>query len=66
VQDRGAVSAIKQVQALYDYTAQAEGDLDFKAGDIINVLDDSDPSGWWRGELNGREGVFPSNYVQPL
>jgi len=20
---------------------------------------------WWRGETDGRQGVFPSNYVEP-
>jgi hypothetical protein len=24
-----------------------------------------DPSGWWMGELNGRRGMFPSNFCQP-
>jgi len=62
----GTQGVLRQVRALYDYAPQAEGDLEFKAGDVINVLDDSDPSGWWRGEVNGKEGVFPSNYVQNL
>jgi len=25
-----------------------------------------DPSGWWRGRLRGKEGLFPNNYVQKL
>ena len=24
-----------------------------------------DDAGWWEGELNGRKGLFPSNYVEP-
>lgn len=31
-------------------------------GDVIEVLGEEE-EGWWRGMLNGREGVFPSNFV---
>jgi len=48
---------------VYDYAGEAEGDLAFSVGDIINVTDPSDPSGWWQGELNGVTGAFPSNFV---
>jgi hypothetical protein len=24
-----------------------------------------DASGWWRGLLDGQEGVFPSNFTEP-
>jgi len=54
----------RQVTALYDYTGEGEGDLSFYAGDVINVIDDTDPTGWYRGELNGYEGLFPANFVQ--
>jgi len=50
--------------ALYDYAGENEGDLAFNAGDSILVLDQSDPSGWWQGSLNGQEGYFPSNFVE--
>uniref|UniRef100_A0A3B4AC40 Uncharacterized protein n=1 Tax=Periophthalmus magnuspinnatus TaxID=409849 RepID=A0A3B4AC40_9GOBI len=41
-----------QVRALYDFTAEEEDELEFRAGDIIEVLDRNDPS-WWRGKLTG-------------
>jgi len=44
---------VKYVVALFDFAAQADGDLDLK------VTDD-----WWTGRLDGRTGVFPGNYVQ--
>jgi hypothetical protein len=50
--------------ALYDFPGENEGDLAFYAGDVITILDTSDPSGWWSGELNGAQGYFPSNFVQ--
>ena len=43
-----------------------EGDLTFNEGDIINLLDQSNPDGWWEGEVNGRQGFFPSNFVQAI
>lgn len=61
-------SALKKREiavALYDYTAQAEGDLSFKAGDKIEVVTRTDEENdWWTGKLNGVQGVFPGNYVQ--
>jgi len=53
-----------QARALYDYEAAQEGDLPFHEGDIINLIDTSDPDGWWVGELNGVQGNFPSNFVE--
>lgn len=51
--------------ALYDYTAQAEGDLTFSAGDSIEIIERTpDPNHWWTGKLNGQVGLFPGNYVK--
>lgn len=51
--------------AIYDYTAQARGDLTFKAGDKITIIQrTADQNGWWTGSINGATGVFPGNYVQ--
>ncbi|KAG2184907.1 hypothetical protein INT43_000820 [Umbelopsis isabellina] len=52
------------VTALYDYAAQAEGDLTFTKGDRIQVVQKTqDVNDWWTGSLNGQTGVFPGNYV---
>lgn len=51
--------------ALYDYTAQAAGDLTFPAGAVIEIVErTADANGWWTGRYNGQQGVFPGNYVQ--
>lgn len=50
--------------ALYDYTAQAQGDLTFTAGAVIEIVEQGDANGWWTGRYNGQTGAFPGNYVQ--
>lgn len=52
-----------QVIGVYDYSAQNDDELAFSKGQIINVLNKDDPD-WWRGEVNGQVGLFPSNYVK--
>jgi amphiphysin len=51
--------------ALFDFTAQAEGDLSFKVGDRIEIVERSESQDdWWTGRLNGVQGVFPGSYTQ--
>ncbi|XP_041950889.1 CD2-associated protein [Alosa sapidissima] len=51
-------------KASYAYDATNQDELDIKEGDIIEILTkDTGEPGWWRGEINGREGVFPDNFV---
>lgn len=46
--------------ALYDFEAQADGDLSFKSGDRIELVERTDSSeDWWTGKVDGRQGVFP-------
>ena len=53
------------VVALYDCAADDAAELSFRAGDFIDVDDDSDQN-WWRGHLpSGEAGIFPANYVRP-
>uniref|UniRef100_A0A8C7AUZ6 Intersectin-1 n=1 Tax=Neovison vison TaxID=452646 RepID=A0A8C7AUZ6_NEOVI len=58
-----ALPAVCQVIGVYDYSAQNDDELAFSKGQIINVLNKDDPD-WWRGEVNGQVGLFPSNYVK--
>ena len=56
----GAPSTANRAQALYDYEAQAAGDLSFSANDIIEVTEKgATENEWWTGTLNGRQGQFP-------
>ncbi|KAK9956691.1 hypothetical protein ABG768_014407 [Culter alburnus] len=54
-------------KATFPYEATNQDELDLKEGDIIHVLSkDTGEPGWWRGEINGKEGVFPDNFVALL
>jgi len=56
----------EKVKAVYDYKAQDENELSFKANEIISVLRE-DESGWWHGEsASGATGIFPSNFVESI
>ncbi|KAI8825468.1 hypothetical protein BJ741DRAFT_632140 [Chytriomyces cf. hyalinus JEL632] len=49
--------------AVYEYKVKGPSDLALKTGDRVQVLVRG-ADGWWRGRCSdGREGVFPSNYV---
>jgi hypothetical protein len=51
----------ERCRALYDYDAQDESELSFKAGDIMTVLQ-KDESGWWQCQVRGQIGMAPSNF----
>lgn len=60
-------SRIRYVLALYDYDAQAEGDLSFKKDEKIELVNRTeDANDWWTGKLRGVVGVFPGNYVSTI
>lgn len=44
---------------------QDPNDLSFHAGDIIEIVTETNPD-WWTGKIGGRQGLFPSNYVEKL
>jgi growth factor receptor-binding protein 2 len=45
------------------FSWQEEGELEFRRGDVIRVMDRTDRH-WWKGQLGNREGLFPATYVQ--
>jgi len=52
------------VVAQFAYEAQNDDELTFQADDVISVVNKDDQA-WWKGELRGAVGLFPSNYVAP-
>jgi amphiphysin len=48
------------VTALYDYEAQADGDLSFTTGDVIEIIQRTgNTNEWWTGKIGARQGQFP-------
>ncbi|XP_048191962.1 SH3 domain-containing kinase-binding protein 1 isoform X1 [Perognathus longimembris pacificus] len=54
-------------KVIFPYEAQNDDELTIKEGDILTLINkDCIDAGWWEGELNGRRGVFPDNFVKLL
>ncbi|XP_043204289.1 SH3 domain-containing kinase-binding protein 1-like isoform X3 [Amphibalanus amphitrite] len=64
-QDASKRPGRRRCKALFSYTPDKADELALKLNDIIDVLEDVEP-GWWKGSLNGKVGVFPSNFVEEL
>ncbi|XP_018420001.1 PREDICTED: proto-oncogene vav [Nanorana parkeri] len=50
-------------RARYDFCARDRTELSLKEGDVIRILSKKGHQGWWKGEVYGKIGWFPSNYV---
>ncbi|KAJ3806706.1 SH3 domain-containing protein [Lentinula aff. lateritia] len=49
----------------YNETGEDPQDLSFQSGDIIEIVQETN-NDWWTGRYRGREGLFPSKYVEKL
>ncbi|KAL8941330.1 MAG: hypothetical protein Q9216_002315 [Gyalolechia sp. 2 TL-2023] len=58
-------ATVSRVRALFDFQPSEPGELQFRKGDIIAVLE-SVYKDWWKGSLKGQTGIFPLNYVEKL
>lgn len=51
----------------FPYAPQNDDELELKVDDIISIVSMELPDkGWWKGELRGKIGVFPDNFVKLL
>ncbi|KAI9353357.1 hypothetical protein DFJ73DRAFT_828334 [Zopfochytrium polystomum] len=57
---------ICRVRALYDFAGLDEGELRLQRNDVVDVYDDTTFKDWWKGELRGKVGIFPANYVEKI
>ncbi|KAM9054066.1 nephrocystin-1 isoform 5-T5 [Megaptera novaeangliae] len=51
--------------AVGDFTAQQVGDLTFKKGEILLIIE-KNPDGWWMAKnAKGNKGLIPRTYLEP-
>lgn len=65
VQSGTTAATVSRVRALFDFQPSEAGELQFRKGDVIAVLE-SVYKDWWKGSLRGQTGIFPLNYVEKL
>ncbi|CAL8071967.1 unnamed protein product [Orchesella dallaii] len=52
-------------RCFYLYKALNEDELTLAEGDIVTIISKNcEDEGWWRGELRGKIGLFPDNFVR--
>ncbi|XP_073732595.1 guanine nucleotide exchange factor VAV3b isoform X5 [Misgurnus anguillicaudatus] len=49
--------------ARYDFSSRDTRELSLQVGDVVKIYIKC-TNGWWKGEVNGRVGWFPSTYVE--
>nr|XP_046178301.1 guanine nucleotide exchange factor VAV3b isoform X2 [Oncorhynchus gorbuscha] len=49
--------------ARYDFSSRDTRELSLQEGDVVKIYTKM-ANGWWKGEVNGRVGWFPSTYVE--
>ena len=54
------ITVKEQCIVLFPYNAVNDDELTLEEGQLINVVSkDVEDKGWWKGEIDGRQGVFP-------
>lgn len=54
---------VEVVRAMYHYEAQLADELTFEEGDLLYIIDKSNPD-WWKAKCGNKTGLIPSNYVE--
>lgn len=50
-------------RTLYAFTAEFPNELSFKENEIVHLIRHID-SEWTEGEIDGRVGIFPKNFIE--
>ncbi|XP_067560444.1 nephrocystin-1 isoform X7 [Pseudorca crassidens] len=64
-EDEDEEAASGEYVAIGDFTAQQVGDLTFKKGEILLIIE-KNPDGWWMAKnAKGNKGLIPRTYLEP-
>ncbi|XP_029426989.1 SH3 domain-containing protein 21 isoform X2 [Rhinatrema bivittatum] len=51
-------------KVMFNYETALQDELALKKGDVVLILQkETEDEGWWEGELDGKTGLFPDNFV---
>ncbi|CAG0899676.1 unnamed protein product [Cyprideis torosa] len=50
--------------ARHDFQATAEDELSFRRAQVLKILNMENDLNWYKAELDGSEGLVPSNYIE--
>ena len=57
-------SVKEQCVVLFPYQAVNDDELSLQEGEIITIVSkEIEDKGWWKGEIDGRTGVFPVSII---
>ncbi|XP_061687100.1 proto-oncogene vav-like [Syngnathoides biaculeatus] len=60
----GGSRTFSMARARYNFSARDRSEVSLREGDTIRILSRKGHSGWWKGEVYGKVGFFPANYVE--
>ncbi|XP_033986180.1 proto-oncogene vav-like isoform X2 [Trematomus bernacchii] len=60
----GSLKCLGVVRARYNFSPRDRSELSLREGDTIKIISKKGHNGWWKGEVYGRVGFFPANYVE--
>uniref|UniRef100_A0A8C7WYN4 Osteoclast-stimulating factor 1 n=1 Tax=Oryzias sinensis TaxID=183150 RepID=A0A8C7WYN4_9TELE len=63
--DAGEQIRKRRCKAAFSYAPQHEDELELRVGDVIEIITEVE-EGWWEGLLNGKTGMFPSNFTREI
>lgn len=55
---------MSEVLVLLDFEGTMGDEITVRAGDVVKNVTVSSEEGWMEGELRGKRGIFPANFVK--
>lgn len=55
-------SDVLEATAQFDFIARSDRELSLKKGDHVTLFSQVS-NDWWRGSVNGKEGLIPDKYI---
>lgn len=56
--------SMPEVLVLLDFEGTMGDEITVRVGDVVKNVTVSSEEGWLEGELRGKKGIFPANFVK--